>query len=76
MEYKVIPFTANVSRNDNAGAVATQVQSIIDKYLANGWDYQRLETVETFVEPVNGCFGLGAKPGYTLGIQMLIFKRD
>ena len=76
MQYKVVPFTANASRNDNTGTVAAQVQSIIDQYISNGWEYQRLETVETFVKPSNGCFGLGAQPGYTLGVQMLIFKRD
>lgn len=76
MQYKVVPFTANVSRKDNSSAVANQVQLMIDQYLSDGWEYQRMETVETFVAGSNGCFGFGAQPGYTTGIQMLIFKRD
>jgi hypothetical protein len=76
MQYKVVPFEANASRNDNSSTVAAQVQSAINQHLADGWEYQRLETVETFVKPSNGCFGFGAQPGYTLGIQMLIFKKE
>jgi hypothetical protein len=75
MQYKVVPFTANVTRNENSSAVASQLQGIIENHLSEGWEYQRMESVETFVAPTSGCFGFGAQSGYSTAVQMLVFKR-
>ena len=76
MQYKVVPFTANVSRKESSATVAAQVQSMIDSQLMEGWEYQRMESVETSVAPTGGCFGIGAQPGFSTSIQILIFKRE
>ena len=76
MQYKVVPFTANITRNDSSVTVANQVQLIVDKYLADGWEYQRMESIETAVAPTSGCFGLGAQAGYLTSYQILIFKKN
>ena len=49
MEYKVVPFTANINRNNNSATVAAQLQLIIDQHLLEGWAYQHMESVETSV---------------------------
>lgn len=76
MQYIVVPFTATITRNDSSTTVANQVQSIIDQKVGEGWDYVRMESVETSVAPSSGCFGIGAQPGFTTSFQILIFKKQ
>lgn len=75
MEYLVVPFTANIKRSDNSVTVAGQVQAMIDHHVQKGWEYVRLESIETAVSPTSGCFGFGAQPGYLTSYQMLVFRR-
>jgi len=76
MEYKVIPFVASIdSKKGNSTQVADQLEEIIKHHSNQGWKYIRLESVSTFVHPDAGCFGLGAKPGYTTTRQMIVFQR-
>jgi hypothetical protein len=76
MEYKVIPFVASIdSKNGNSSHVAEQLESTIQTYAAKGWEYVGLANVTTFVKPDTGCFGLGAKPGFTTANQMVVFKK-
>lgn len=75
MEYKVVPFTAKITRNDSSMTVAQQVQAIIDHNVAEGWEYMRMESVATSVAPTNGCFGFGGQPGFSTSFQILIFRR-
>ncbi len=76
MEYKVIPFVASLdAKKGTSENVAEQLESLIKNYTNQGWEYVRLESVTTFVQPDSGCFGLGAKPGYTTTRQMIVFKK-
>ncbi len=76
MEYKVIPFIAAVNRNkENSSQVAKQLEEIITNYNNQGWSYVRLESVQTYIIPDSGCFGLGAKPGFTAYRQMIVFSK-
>lgn len=76
MEYKVVPFVASIDqKTGSASQVAEQLQNKIEKYTAQGWTYVRLEGVTTFVQADNGCFGFGAKPGYTTANQMIVFRK-
>lgn len=76
MEYKVVPFVASIdSRKGNSTHVADQLEDIIKHHSNQGWNYIRLESVSTFVQPDNGCFGFGAKPGYTTSRQMVVFSK-
>lgn len=74
-KFKAIPFTASISRNDNASKVANQIQALIDEHSKDGWEYLRLESVETYIEPTTGCFGLGAQPGFTTSFKVVIFEK-
>jgi len=75
MTYKTVPFVAKISQKDNSSAVADQLQSLIDGYTSQGWEYLHLENVETNVAATGGCFGIGAQPGYTTNIKIAVFKK-
>ena len=76
MKYKVIPFVASIdSKKGNSNHVAEQLESVVHQYTIKGWEYVRLESVTTFVEPNNGCFGFGATPGFTTTRQMIVFSK-
>jgi hypothetical protein len=75
MEYRVVPFAASITQNDNAGAAAAQLQSLVTQHAAENWEYVRLESVETNIAGTGGCFGLGATPGRTISVSMIVFRR-
>lgn len=76
MEYKVIPFIASIDYNKGtSNHVAEQLEGIIKHYTDQGWDYVRLESVSTYVQPDAGCFGFGGKPGYSTSNQMIVFSK-
>ena len=75
MEYKVIPFVASITQNKgNSVHVAEQLEEIINEAEKQGWKYMRLESVTTYVQPDNGCFGIGGRSGYTTTKQMIVFQ--
>lgn len=77
MEYKVIPFIPSINRNkENSKQVAQQLEEIIENYKNQGWKYVRLESVQTYILPDPGCFGLGAKSGFTAYRQMIVFNKS
>lgn len=75
MDYKVIPFKANIGNTDDASAAASQLESLIASHTGAGWEYVRLENVDTFVAGSNGCFGFGATPGRNTSISMAVFRK-
>lgn len=75
MKYKVVPFTANISSTDGASTAASQLETLIASNAAQGWEYVRLEQVDTYVAGTNGCFGLGATPSRTTSISMAVFRQ-
>lgn len=75
MNYKVVPFVAQITQKDTTSKVAGQLQTLINEHSTQGWEYVRLENVETQVAPENGCFGIGAKPGFNTIFKMVVFKK-
>ena len=75
MTYKVVPFTASISQSDSASAAASQLEDLIGSHTSAGWEYVRLEHVDTFVAGSSGCFGLGATPGQNTSIAMAVFRK-
>jgi hypothetical protein len=77
MKYKVIPFTGSLEQNKTQGKhVAEQLETIIQQQNAEGWDYVRLESVQSWVAGDKGCFGLGATAGHSTSKQVLVFKKE
>ena len=76
MEYKVVPFVATIDpRNGTSDQVAKQLEILINQGVSEGWSYVRLESVTTYINADDGCFGFGGKPGYTTARQMVVFSR-
>ncbi|MFA5907928.1 MAG: hypothetical protein WC815_04040 [Vicinamibacterales bacterium] len=75
MEYKVVPFKASIGNTDNSGAAASQLENLIREQASGGWDYLRLEHVDTYVAGTSGCFGFGATPGANTSIAMAVFRK-
>ena len=75
MEYRVVPFVASIAMNDGAGAAASQLQAMIAQQASEGWEYVRLENVETHIAGNSGCFGLGATPDRTVSVSMIVFRK-
>lgn len=60
MEYKVVPFVATIDpRNGTSDQVAKQLEILINQGASEGWSYVRLESVTTYVNADDGCFGFG-----------------
>lgn len=78
MEYKVIPFVATAKQqNISSSIIAQQLESLIKDQSQLGWKYLRLESVSTYIEPIEGCFGIGQqKPGYMTSYQVAVFTKE
>jgi len=68
MEYKVVPFLADVMAGEGSTKAAEQLATLINQYAAEGWKYHGLEALVTLVTTPatpgsSGCFGFGATPG-------------
>lgn len=75
MEYKVVPFIANIQSQQGSEGVSEQLESVILTYANEGWDYIRMENVETFISGTTGCFGYGAQPSRMTTYSMIVFKK-
>ena len=75
MEYKIVPFTAQLTRDDSTKAVADQMQGIIDGHISRGWKFLRTDSIPTYVAGTNGCFGIGAHPAFNTSFTVLVFEK-
>jgi hypothetical protein len=77
MEYKVVPFVASISHTEKnkASVAATQLQALVTQFSEAGWEYVRLESLETYIAGDNGCFGFGVTPPRTTSISMIVFRK-
>ena len=75
MEYKVVSIIPVQGDKQTAKDVAQDLENVIKKYHAEGWEYVRVENLLTWVNPSGGCFGIGQTPGYNATRQMIVFKK-
>lgn len=73
--YTVVPFSASIANNQSASAVASELQSLIESYANNDWEFVNLYQLETFKAGGAGCFGFGATPPTTLATEFVIFRK-
>lgn len=78
MEYKVVPFVATANQqNMSSNIIAQQLENLILVQSEEGWKYLRLESVSTYIQPIEGCFGIGQqKPGYMTSYQVVVFSKE
>lgn len=74
-EYRVVPFVASVGNTEGSQQAAAQLEALVRSWSEHGWEYVRLESVETFIAGSEGCFGLGATPGRLVSYSMAVFKQ-
>ncbi|MCF8257448.1 MAG: DUF4177 domain-containing protein [Flavobacteriales bacterium] len=74
-EYKVVPFNARVTSIYANGSAAEQLQSLINEYAAQGWEYVGLDKMETVIPPESGCFGFNSRPGFRNIHTVAVFRR-
>lgn len=76
MRYKVVAFRANITSSGGAADVATQLATLISSEATGGWDYLRLETVETYIAGDSGCFGIGATQPRMTSHSVAVFRAN
>ena len=75
MEYRVVPFDPVNQRSASSATVSADLQALIGKMVADGWDYVRLETISAVMPGTSGCFGIGAQSASNIFFGMAVFKR-
>lgn len=75
MAYKVKPFIAKVSNKGSTEDVAYQVEAFIEKESMDGWKFLGCGNIHTNVAGTNGCFGIGATPGTSTSVMVIIFGK-
>jgi len=75
MNYKVKPFVVRVSNKGTSEDAASQVQSFINQETTDGWELVSCGNINTEISGTSGCFGIGAKPGSSTSIMVLVFKK-
>jgi hypothetical protein len=73
--YKVVPFVASIGTAEGSQHAATQLESLVHLHAQDGWEYIRLERVETYVAGDKGCFGFGATPPRLTSYSMVVFRK-
>ena len=73
-EYRVEPFIGSIKESQNIKLVAEQLQSMINKGVSDGWEFDRIDTIQVSVAP--GCLAgiLGAKNSL-ITYNFVIFRR-
>ena len=75
MEYRVVPFSADVGSHEGGSEAASNLESLIQKMAADGWEFVDFEQVQTYKAGSSGCFGFFATEGETFTITMVIFRK-
>jgi hypothetical protein len=75
VEYQVVAFDPVSNRAAGSTQVAAELESLIDSYAREGWEYVRLETISAVMPGTGGCFGFGAQPPSNIFFGMAVFRR-
>lgn len=75
MNTKVIPFNPVIKTKQSAEKVSTDLEQLISEHAVDGWEFYNFYTSETLRAGSSGCFGIGAKPSYSVNIGFVVFKR-
>lgn len=77
--YVVVPFIGVIRggtfSKENARTVSSQLQSVIEEHVRQGWEFYSVEKVGIEVQP--GCLGglLGQKTAY-INFDQVVFRRS
>lgn len=74
--YKVVPFQAHIANTGSGQDVASGLQQIINQEATGGWRFVQIEELTTSMAGSSGCFGIGAMPGTTVYMSVVIFQKQ
>lgn len=74
MQYKAVPFHADIRQQDGAQGVAKRLESVINEHAAQGWEYMHIATVSYSVQAgcLAGLFGAKATMGQ---LETIMFRK-
>jgi hypothetical protein len=75
MQYITVPFDPAISRESPATGVASDLQGLIGRHAADGWEYVGVANHSTVVPGDSGCFGIGATQPYPKTLSIVVFKK-
>ncbi|EAU0218288.1 DUF4177 domain-containing protein [Salmonella enterica subsp. enterica] len=73
--YKMIQVPPNISvkaKDNKAGIAAAYLQDVVNEHAADGWEFQRIDTIG--IEEKPGCFG-GNKVNFTQ-YYVITFRKE
>ena len=73
--YRVVPFVASIGMTQGSEEAASQLETLIKRWTDNGWEYVRLESVQTSIAGNAGCFGIGAVESRLVSYSMAVFRQ-
>ncbi len=76
MNTKVVPFNPVVKGKQTAAKVPAEMEQLINEHAVDGWEFYNFYTSETLIAGSAGCFGIGAKPSYSINVGFVVFKRQ
>ena len=74
MEYRVIPFHPTVTDKSTSVQASAELQTVLNKELANGWKFKSLQSMTLDVKPT-GCAGLLSKKSSTVNMQLIVLEK-
>ncbi|MFB6231210.1 MAG: hypothetical protein ABEL04_08645 [Salinibacter sp.] len=75
MEYRVVPFSADIKSHEGGEDAAANLQSLIESMAEDGWEFVDFEQIQTYQAGSSGCFGFGETEPQTFTITMVIFRK-
>jgi len=79
LEYKVLPFAADISEDQEIEATAGQLQTLINQQAAEGWEFVGLENTEIVITVPGqaGCFAMGGptQTNRVTRFDMAVFRK-
>lgn len=74
-KYQVVPFIGKIKGKQSADEVSKQLESVIEQYSSQGWEFYQLADVSIEVSP--GCLAslFGAKESY-MKFDQIIFRKQ
>ncbi len=73
MSYKVVPFSANVSRNGSSKELASKIESILATNV--GWEFAGLYQLQSQQAGSSGCWGFGATQPIMITTEFIVLRQ-
>jgi aspartate-semialdehyde dehydrogenase len=76
MEFRVVPFVAAVQHDQGPKEAAKTLEELIRIWGESGWEYVRVESVDTRIGEKEGFLGCGDKPATYGKLNVVVFRRE